>query len=81
MFNPFNEDFMRRFNDKIKTIARHNRRMVMVYYRILHLNVFLEDPEWSVEIHTIPREKLDGRTYLDDESYRTYAIIRWQEQI
>jgi hypothetical protein len=76
--NPFDEALLKQFNDKIKDIARRSHRMTVVYYRILHINVFLKDPEWSVEIHTIPRNKLDGRSYLDDDSYRTYAIIRWR---
>ncbi len=75
--NPFDEALLRQFNEKLKAIARQNLRMTVIYYRTLSLKVFQEDPEWSVEIHTIPREKLDGRAYLDDISYRTYAVIRW----
>lgn len=78
MANPFDEELTRRFKNKLKNMASSDHPLTIIYYRILHLNVFTEDPDWSVVVHTIPREELDARRYLDDPSYRTYAVIQWR---
>jgi hypothetical protein len=45
LFNPFNAEVMRRFSLKLKNLSTADRLLVL-YYRCIHLDVFTQDSDW-----------------------------------
>lgn len=48
MFNPFKEHIFRAFRDRLKVVSTDITRVKILYYKTLFLNVWTEDPFWSV---------------------------------
>jgi SAM-dependent methyltransferase len=48
LFNPFNEEVMRRFVAALKELPPARRRRRVIYYNYKHLNVFADEPGLSV---------------------------------
>lgn len=60
LFNPFNEEVLARFNDRVKEI-RAGQRTRIVYVNACHVGVFEADPSWDVRC-------------LDYDLFQTYLM-------
>jgi hypothetical protein len=75
VFNPFEEELMTKFKDKMKSTFRDKHDFTILYLRPLELDVFKKDPDWQVREGEIPKDQLDVR-YEGRDTYRQYAVIR-----
>lgn len=69
LFNPFDEDILSSFQEQLLKIATQPVRII--YYAPVHLNIFVDNPRWTVEQHSID---LPSAGFFE-ERHRTYAVI------
>ena len=53
LYNPFAEFVVRRLNAKLLSLPAADKVRV-IYYNCLHVDPFLHDPAWRVEMHQVP---------------------------
>lgn len=56
LYNPFTEQLMRAFSERVKELAGERRGVRLLYYNPQHANIFRDDPAWTVEDVTIGGE-------------------------
>jgi len=69
LFNPFDESVISKFQERLLKVAEQPVRII--YFAPVHLNVFLDNPLWTVEQHSI---KLPSAGFFEDR-HKTYAVI------
>ena len=60
LFNPFNGDVMTRFKNRLYEVFKGRTPPTIYYYAPVHINVFKEDPNWSVEERELPHPGHDS---------------------
>lgn len=76
LYNPFNADVLKRFTDALLLPPDNYQNAVIIYYNPVHINVFKDNPAWSVAFYDVtsyPELMELSRQYKDVHSF---AIIK-----
>lgn len=58
LFNPFDAGVMVRLRDRLEGLEPRDRRLILVYYNCVHIEVFEHRPRWIVEHIALPDLRL-----------------------
>jgi len=58
LFNPFTATNLRRLRDKLALLRPLERRLIIIYYNCVDIELFTEDPRWQVERLALPDPRL-----------------------
>ena len=73
LFNPFTETLMRAFSKRLlEMTTERKKRLTVIYYAPVHLDVFLEEVSWHTEVHAIT--VVPGAAV--QERHRTFVVIQ-----
>ncbi len=64
MFNPFDARVMTRLRDKLERVQSPDRRLIIIYYNCVHIDVFERSPHWLVERIALPDPRLHPAAIL-----------------
>lgn len=72
LFNPFDEHDVQRFADRLQTMSEPTRRrLTIIYFAPLHINVFHACPRWKVEEVNV---RLPSVGHFEDR-HKRFAVI------
>ena len=57
VYNSFNAEMLVRFKDLLRDMFGNKRKVTIIYVNYAHLDVFVDDPDWSVrrtDYHSLP---------------------------